>query len=346
MKSTIEAALAVLLLAGPAMAGPVELSVTATAETEATAGDADDPAIWVDPAAPERARILGTDKQVGLRVYDLTGRLVQDFPDGHLNNVDLRPFTLAGRAVWLVGASRRDDDTMAFYVMEGDGTLSRADPFTLPAAPADMAGAVDDVYGFAMQRDPATGRVFALVNFKSGHVLQWQISDEAGRLGATLVRHWQVATQPEGMVADDAGGFIYVGEEDAGIWRVPADPAAAPVAEAVDRIPSPCLPRDDVEGMAIHDRGRDRYLVASAQGIHRAAVYRLDAAGAHCVALVGVAAGAVDGVTETDGLDVTAAALPGYPQGLLVMMDDQNAGFSTNFKLIDWAAIAAGLPPR
>ena len=42
---------------------------------------------------------------------------------------------------------------------------------------------------------------------------------------------------------------------------------------------------------------------------------------------------------------VTAAALPGYPQGLLVMMDDQNAGFSTNFKLIDWAAIAAGLPP-
>lgn len=51
-------------------------------------------------------------------------------------------------------------------------------------------------------------------------------------------------------------------------------------------------------------------------------------------------------MTETDGLDVTAAALPGYPQGLLVMMDDQNAGFSTNFKLIDWAAIAAGLPPR
>ena len=277
MKSTIEAALAVLLLAGPAMAGPVELSVTATAETEATAGDADDPAIWVDPAAPERARILGTDKQVGLRVYDLTGRLVQDFPDGHLNNVDVRPFTLAGRAVWLVGTSRRDDDTMAFYVLEGDGTLSRADPFTLPAAPADMAGAVDDVYGFAMQRDPATGRVFALVNFKSGHVLQWEMTGDSGRLAATLVRHWQVATQPEGMVADDAGGFIYVGEEDAGIWRVPADPAAAPVAEAVDRIPSPCLPRDDVEGLAIYERGRDRFLikdevaeVEADQGFHAA----------------------------------------------------------------------------
>jgi len=345
MKSTIEAALAVLVLAGPAAAGPVGLSVTASVETAGTSGDADDPAIWVNPAAPERARILGTDKQVGLRSYDLTGRLVQDFPDGRLNNVDLRPFTLAGRQVWLVGASRRDDDTMAFYVMEGDGTLSRADPFTLPAAPAEMAGEVDDVYGFAMQRDPATGRVFALVNFKSGHVLQWEITGASGTLSATLVRHWKVATQPEGMVADDAGGFIYVGEEDAGIWRVPADPAAAPLAEVVDRIPGDCLPRDDVEGLGIYDNGRDRFLVASAQGIHRAAIYQLDAAGASCVALVEIAAGAVDGVSETDGLEVTATVMPGFPQGLLVMMDDQNAGFTTNFKLIDWAAIAAGLPP-
>lgn len=344
MKSTIEAALLVSLLALPVAADPAAISVTATAETEGTKGDADDPAIWVNPAAPERARILGTDKQIGLRSYDLSGRLVQDFPDGHLNNVDLRPFTLAGKPVWLVGASRRDDDTMAFYVMDGEGVLSRADPFTLPAAPAAMAGEVDGIYGFAMQRDPATGRVFALVNFKSGHVLQWQMTDAAGRLGATLVRHWKVASQPEGMVADDAGGFIYLGEEDAGIWRVPADPAALALAEAVDRIPSACLPRDDVEGLGIYDGGRDRYLVASAQGIHRAAIYRLSDAGADCVALVGIAAGTVDGVTETDGLDVTATALPGFPQGLLVMMDDQNAGFTTNFKLIDWAAIAPGLP--
>ncbi len=65
-----------------------------------------------------------------------------------------------------------------------------------------------------------------------------------------------------------------------------------------------------------------------------------------CIALVGVAAGPeVDGVSETDGLDVTALPLgPDYPAGLLVMMDDQNAGFTINFKLIDWAAIAAGLP--
>jgi 3-phytase len=52
----------------------------------------------------------------------------------------------------------------------------------------------------------------------------------------------------------------------------------------------------------------------------------------------------VDGVTETDGLDVTARPVgPDYPEGLLVMMDDQNAGFTTNFKLIGWTEIGAKL---
>jgi 3-phytase len=104
-----------------------------------------------------------------------------------------------------------------------------------------------------------------------------------------------------------------------------------------------------VEGLAILDgagHGSGRYLVASAQGIHRAALFRLD--GEHppfCEALVEVGPGAIDGVTETDGLDGTALPVgPDYPEGLLVMMDDQNAGFTTNFKIIRWDPIAAQLP--
>ena len=54
-----------------------------------------------------------------------------------------------------------------------------------------------------------------------------------------------------------------------------------------------------------------------------------------------IAAGEIDGVSETDGLDVTAQPLgAAYPEGLLVMMDDQNKGFTTNFKLISWQSIA------
>ena len=344
MKRTIEAALLVL---GPlaAQAEPLAIRVEATAETEGTRGDADDPAIWVDPADPANSLILGTDKSAGLYVYGLDG-MVRDFlPDGALNNVDLRPFTLGGRAVTLVGATRRDDDTLVFYVIE-DGEVRRATPWRHAAIPADL-GEADDIYGFAMGRDD--GGTYAIANFKSGHVVQWRLVDDGGALRLEPARVLRLATQPEGMVADDRAGHLYVGEEDEGIWRYPLSPDGGTQGVQVAAIPSDCLPVDDVEGLAILDGqepGGARYLVASAQGIHRAAIYRLDGeAMPVCEALVEVAAGAVDGVTETDGLDVTALPVgPDYPGGLMVMMDDQNAGFTTGFKLIGWDAIAARLP--
>ena len=54
-----------------------------------------------------------------------------------------------------------------------------------------------------------------------------------------------------------------------------------------------------------------------------------------------MADGAVDAVSHTDGIDVTSAALPGYPSGLLVAQDDANprAGVDQNFKLVDWRDI-------
>jgi 3-phytase len=325
------------------MADPLALTVTAVAETAGTSGDADDPAIWVNPADPAKSLILGADKEAGLYAYDLAGAQVAFLPDGRLNNVDLRPFTLAGQAVTLVGSSRRDDGTMVFHLIGPDGTIRRAEPFAHPAADPQVPETTY-IYGFAMAQD--AGGTYALVNFKSGHVLQYRITEAEGQLALTLVRHWKVATQPEGMFADDKAGHIYVGEEDVGIWRYPLSPEAAPEPFVVDAIPSACLPRDDVEGLALHDDGTTRWLVASAQGVDRAAIYRLRGEDKpDCVALAEVAAGTFDRVTETDGLDVTATPLgDAFPQGLLVMMDDQNAGFTTGFKLVNWADIAAGLP--
>jgi 3-phytase len=342
MKSTIEVLLLGAALATPALADAPQIEVSAQAETAGTRGDADDPAIWVNPDDPATSLILGTDKQGGLRVYDLQGDELAFLPDGKLNNVDLRPFTLAGRAVTLASAARREDDTLVFYIVDADG-VRHAEPFAHPAIPVGATG-LDDIYGSAMAQ--VGDEVHVLVNFKSGHVLQYRVTEAEGQLSLVLLRQWQVGSQPEGMVADDAAGHIYLGEEDVGIWRFALDPSASTAAFTVDAIPSDCLPRDDVEGLAIHDDGQARYLVASAQGVHRAAIYRLD--GEHkpaCIAQVAVVPGAIDGVTETDGLDVTALPVgAAYPKGLLVMMDDQNAGFTTNFKLIDWAAIAAQLP--
>jgi 3-phytase len=343
MKRTSEAVLAVLCLGLPAAAEPVAISVVATAETVGTRGDADDPAIWVNPADPQASLVLGTDKTQGLFVYGLDGAELQFFPDGELNNVDLRPFTLGGREVWLAGATKRDGEAIALYLIE-EGKVRRAVPHLHDPVPGELAATVDDIYGFAMGQSGA--ETWVLVNYKSGHVVQWRVTAEGEEIGLEFVRLFAVESQPEGMLVDDVAGHVYIGEEDVGIWRFPLSPDAAPEPVAIDMIPSACLPRDDVEGLAIWDGGEARYLVASAQGIHRAAVYRLAGeAIPACVALVEIAAGAVDGVSETDGLDVTALPVGSdYPAGLLVMMDDQNAGFTTNFKLIGWEGILSQLP--
>lgn len=244
MKRTSEPLALLLLLALPAAAEPFAIAVTASAETEGTGGDADDPAIWVDPDDPARSLILGTDKTRGLSVYGLDGAVRQFLPDGELNNVDIRPFTVAGRAVGLAGATRRDDETLVLYVVE-DGQVRPATPWQHAAIPPDAPEA-DDIYGFALGQ--WEGETYAFVNFKTGHVAQWRIDEAQGTLSLEHVRTLEVGSQPEGMAADDRAGHLYVGEEDRGIWRFPLAPDGGSTGSKVAAIPSDCLPRDDVEG--------------------------------------------------------------------------------------------------
>lgn len=334
-----------ILAAAPVAAEVPTIMVQARAESAPVEGDADDPAIWVNPTDPAQSLVLGTDKTRGLLVFDLNGTEIAFFEDGRLNNVDIRPFTLNGEEVWLASAAERSDEKLVFYVIHADGQIEHASPFAFDAVPADLAGDIKDVYGSALMRDPETGRVFAVVNYKSGDVIQWEVTSEGEALSMNFVRHLSVPSQPEGMVSDDRAGQLYVGEEDAAIWRFPAWPEGGSEGETIATVPSDCFPRDDIEGLSIYDSPDGHYLIASSQGIHRAAVFDLDQPGTPCVGLVGVEAGeTVDGVTETDGLDVTSASLgDAYPQGMLVMMDDQNEMFTTGFKYISMADVLAGL---
>ena len=89
-----------------------------TAETEPVppGGDADDPAIWLDPDDPAKSTIIGTDKLGGIAVYDLAGDQIQYLADGDLNNVDLRDgFPLGGESVTLVTAADATTNRLAIY---------------------------------------------------------------------------------------------------------------------------------------------------------------------------------------------------------------------------------------
>lgn len=337
-----------LMLAAPALAEVPQVTVTARAETTGVTGDADDPAIWVNPADPLKSLVLGTDKDNGLHVYDLDGKDVAFFPDGSINNVDLREFRLNGETVWLAAGTERDRDELVLYVIRADGSVSRATPHRFAGIP-EAGKKIAKIYGLAMSRDPATGRVWVLANFKTGHIAQYEVLDAGGgTVTLQQARILKVGSQPEGMVSDDRTGSLYVGEEDVAIWRFPAFPEGGDVAAQVAGIPSDCFPRDDIEGLAVYDGAAGRYLLASSQGIHRVGVLSLeDPEKPVCAGLVEIGAGTVDGVSETDGLDVVAAPLgPDYPEGMLVMMDDQNADFTTNFKFISFVDIKRALGLR
>jgi len=315
--------------------------VVETTPVERDGDAADDPAIWVDPADPAQSLIIGTDKQAGLYVYDLAGKVVQFLPDGRMNNVDLRDgFKLGGKAVSLVTASNRTDDTISIYAV---------DPATrrlVVVADGPQATGLADPYGLCMYRN-RRGKTFVFINDTDGRMRQWELlAKPNGKVATKLVRDFKFATQAEGCVADDETGVLYVAEEDNALWRMGAEPSAGTAMKEVASVAKNLALKDDLEGIGLYDLGGGRgYLVLSSQGNNTYAVFQREGANEY-VGSFAVAADAskgIDGSSETDGLDVTSRPLgPAFPNGLFIAQDGRNVAPAErqNFKLVPWGPIA------
>ena len=314
-------------------------------EPVSTYGDAaDDPAIWVHPTDPAQSLVIGANKKLGLEVYDLAGRRIQTLPDGRMNNVDLRDgFPFGGEKVTLVAASNRTNKTIALYRV--DATARRLVALELE----DAATGLSDPYGVCLYRSGRSGRFYLFVNdADTGLMRQWRLEERRGRVRATRVRDVQVGSQAEGCVADDGLGWLYLGEEDTGLWKYGAEPGAGDKRTAVDATEGGHLTAD-VEGMSLWLKADGTgYLVVSNQGKDNYAVYRREGANefvGHFHVVANDELG-IDGASETDGLDVTSASLgPGLEQGLLVVQDGRNLTPTArqNFKFVPWSRIAEAM---
>jgi len=286
---------------------------------------ADDPAIFV--AGDGKALILGTDKQTGLYVYDLSGALLQSLPIGPLNNVDLRG-TLA------VATNDLTDHIEVFSIDAAAGTVAHLGGFPTQKR---------EPYGLCIGRN--SGGFDVAVTYKDGAVQMFDLPAPASapfapRLAATLA----FGSQLEGCVFDEDGGRLFVGEEMRGLHVVDLAALDAPPT-LVDAVGGPSGLVPDVEGVSIW-RGENGagYIVVSAQGANRFIVY--DRAPPHRPVGAFRAALGADAVTVTDGLDIVSAPIgDALPRGLLVVQDDKNTDppANQNFKLVDWRAVEKAL---
>lgn len=304
---------------------------------------ADDPAIWVDGEDPSRGLVLGTDKKRGLHVYDLDGEERQVLPVGLLNNVDMRQGVRAGqRRIDIAVASNRSDQTLSLFEVNGGDIPVRFLP------EASIATGFTEVYGVCMYHSRITGHAYAFANDKDGRYAQWRLFPGSdGAIESERVREFSVDSQPEGCVADDATGQLYIGEEERGIWRVTAEPDVRYEPELLDTTDGGVLVAD-VEGLAIYRDGERTLLIASSQGNNSYAVY--DATGeVEYLGSFRVSAapnGGPDGASETDGIEATATLRnAAFPAGILVVQDGHNrpGGANQNFKYVSMADVLSAL---
>ena len=337
----MRSALPALLLAGcasiPAAAPLTEAPVVAaSAETDPvdTAHDAaDDPAIWRNAKDPAKSLVIGTDKKAGIHVYDMAGKRVSFTPAARLNNVDLRE--VGGRVV-AVASDRADVAQAHVALFTLDTSARRLVPMgRYPVGP----GEADGMCLWTRAKDKA---LFGFVVLKDGRIDQVRIDVSGPSPTVTTVRSMKLGTQAEGCVVDDRTGTLYVAEEDVGLWRFAADPAAPATATPIARVDGKTLVAD-AEGLALAPKGRTGgYLVVSSQGDNAYTLYRLPA-----VTYAGrfrIGGGAIDGTSDTDGIELALGDFgPAYPQGLFVAQDGDNAPDTQNFKYVSWAKVKAAL---
>ena len=347
-----------------------QLSVNVTADPMLGGGDrADDPAIWVHPTDPAASIVIGVNKSDNLRdgglyAFNLDGTRARNnnrwiegtnlFDKGErYNNVDLRYGFPAGGERWdLVCASNRTDRELdVFRVITNDNGdfLALEEVGEVPLGNGFAAGS-EAPYGLGMFHDRRNGNYYVLTSDKEGGVAQYRLDYNPGGTGDERIVGTRVTgvidvsgdgSEVEGIVADDERGVIYIAAEDKGIYRYATDGAGVLTGT---RTPVALVNRSaeltaDVEGLTLYYRpDGEGYLIASVQGRSRYAVYERDYTGNDPNRFLKDFS--INGVENTDGLDVTNVNLGGrFASGMLVVHDGVEQGI-TRYKFVDWGQVA------
>ena len=280
---------------------------------------ADDPAIWINTVNPEKSLILGTNKKGGIHVYDMSGKELQYLKVGCLNNIDLRDnFEFNGENVVLVAASNCGLNAISLFFIDKTTCL-------LSDTILNIKSNVNLVYGLCMYKSDLTDKYYVFVNGEGAEVEQWEVYQKDQILKAELVRDFKVSSRPEGMVADDEDATLYIGIEEEGILKIEAEPEYMFETDWVDgSIPFTNNISSDIEGLALYKTPEKTILIASSQGNFSFALFEIGDEDKYLTSFI-IKDGDIDGVEETDGLEVINYPVSKkFPKGMMVVQDGYN----------------------
>jgi len=320
------------------------------AETTAvqTEGDAaDDPSIYYNRKSPEKSLIIGTNKKSGLVIYDLSGKLVNSYNVGKINNCDIQyDITLAADTFDIVGGTNRSDNTISVYKLNMENSSLDT------SAVIKINCLTAEVYGFCFYKPVSTKKVYAISVGKDGLIESYEIFADTSNnvLASTLSWKYQMDTQCEGLVCDNENEILYVAEEDKGVWKF--DLAGKISKKLIADIGINSNLKDDMEGLTMYYAPNGKgYLIVSSQGNNSYAVFNRDGNNEYLGSFLIAGNNNIDGTSETDGIDVFSYPLNStFKYGLFIVQDGENIdnGILTtqNFKYVAWEDIAKLFEPQ
>lgn len=302
--------------------------------TQAVLNDSDDPAIWINRAAPESSFVLGTDKgdsTGGVYVFRLDGSIDTTRtrrPLKRMNNVDIVDgFVLGQDTVSIAVATERGQQAIRVFRLPD---MTPIDNGGIKVFDGDASRAP---MGVALYRRPRDGAVFAIVGGKSGpadgYLWQYRLTaDPKGVVTGTKSRAFGAYSgkkEIEAIAVDRTLGHVYYSDETVGIRQYLADPDAPDANKELAFFGTTGFVSDH-EGIGIYPTSDSTgYLLVSDQQGQRLRVFTREAPH-QLLSIIPVSA------METDGLEVTATPLgPAFPEGMLVMMSTDKT-----FHFFDW----------
>ena len=313
--------------------------------TEPVSGDPDDPAIWVNRAAPARSLLVATNKVAAaeggaLYVFGLDGKIRQKIPGlDRPNNVDVEyGLRLNGKVIDIAVVTERLQRRLRVYRIAANGLTEIARIPVFENEPGERAAPM----GIALYKRRRDNAVFAIVGRKTGpadgYLWQYRLLDDGrGNLVARKARtvgRFSGAGEIEAIAVDDALGYVYYADETTGIRKYHADPEHKSAARELALFGTTGF-SGDREGIGIYARPNGAgYIVCTdqipaARGGSRYHLFRREGEPGHAhdhARRVGIVSGGAD---ETDGIEITSFAPlgPRFPAGLFAAMNSGGRNF-------------------